>query len=116
MTFYIAVDGPSGAGKSTVCRAVAQELGMAYLDTGAMYRIITLAVLRAGLSSDDTAAIVKLLDETDISVSSDPNKTYFYLNGEDVTAEIRGGCDRTRICSVCSVSYTHLTLPTSDLE
>ena len=44
MTFYIAVDGPSGAGKSTVCRAVAQELGMAYLDTGAMYRIITLAV------------------------------------------------------------------------
>ena len=103
MTFYIAVDGPSGAGKSTVCRAVAQELGMAYLDTGAMYRIITLAVLRAGLSSDDTAAIVKLLDETDISVSSDPNKTYFYLNGEDVTAEIREADVTAHVSAVSAI-------------
>ena len=103
MTLYIAVDGPSGAGKSTVCRAVAGELGMAYLDTGAMYRIITLAALRAGLTPDQSPAIIDLLDSIDISVSADPEATRFYLNEEDVTAEIREGEVTAQVSAVSAI-------------
>ena len=103
MTLYIAVDGPSGAGKSTVFRAVARELGMAYLDTGAMYRIITLAALRAGLTPDQSPAIIDLLDSIDISVSADPEATRFYLNEEDVTAEIREGEVTAQVSAVSAI-------------
>ena len=54
----IAIDGPSGAGKSTIARAVARELGFIYVDTGAIYRAVGLFVLRRGISSKDTAAII----------------------------------------------------------
>lgn len=103
MTLYIAVDGPSGAGKSTVCRAVARELGMAYLDTGAMYRIITLAALRAGLTPDHTQEIVDLLNSIDISVSADPEATRFYLNGEDVTSEIRDAEVTAQVSAISAI-------------
>jgi CMP/dCMP kinase len=56
----IAIDGPAGAGKSTVAHAVAEELGFRYLDTGAMYRAVTLAALRAGVDSDDAAGLAGL--------------------------------------------------------
>jgi CMP/dCMP kinase len=58
----IAIDGPAGAGKSTVARAVADELGYRYLDTGAMYRAVTLAALRAGIDSDDAPGLAALAD------------------------------------------------------
>jgi cytidylate kinase len=58
----IAIDGPAGAGKSTVARAVAEELGYRYLDTGAMYRAVTLAALRAGIDSDDASGLAALAD------------------------------------------------------
>jgi cytidylate kinase len=58
----IAIDGPAGAGKSTVARAVADALGYRYLDTGAMYRAVTLAALRAGVDSDDAAGLAALAD------------------------------------------------------
>jgi cytidylate kinase len=58
----IAIDGPAGAGKSTVARAVADALGYRYLDTGAMYRAVTLAALRAGVDSDDAAGLATLAD------------------------------------------------------
>jgi cytidylate kinase len=58
----IAIDGPAGAGKSTVARAVADELGYRYLDTGAMYRAVTLAGLRAGVDSDDAPGLAALAD------------------------------------------------------
>lgn len=89
MTFYIAVDGPSGAGKSTVCRAVASRLGLAYLDTGAMYRIVTLAALDAGISAQDVNGLTNLLEHIDITASADPGATRFYLGGEDVSEAIR---------------------------
>lgn len=89
MSFYIAVDGPSGAGKSTVCRAVASRLGLAYLDTGAMYRIVTLAALEAGISADNADELSDLLDHIDINVSADPEATRFYLGDRDVSKAIR---------------------------
>ena len=62
-SFVIAIDGPAGTGKSTVARRVAQALSAGYLDTGAMYRIVTLAVLDAGVDPDDAAAVAELLPQ-----------------------------------------------------
>jgi cytidylate kinase len=67
----IAIDGPAGAGKSTVARAVADELGYRYLDTGAMYRAVTLAALRAGVESDDPAGLAALAERA-ASMTGDP--------------------------------------------
>ena len=88
--FLIAVDGPSGTGKSTVSRAVAQRLGAGYLDTGAMYRLVTLAVLRAGIDPADAAAVADLLPHITFSSPVDPDHQRHTLNGRDVTDEIRG--------------------------
>jgi cytidylate kinase len=67
----IAIDGPAGAGKSTVARAVADALRFRYLDTGAMYRAVTLAALRAGVDSDDAAGLAALADLA-ATMTSDP--------------------------------------------
>lgn len=86
----IAIDGPSGTGKSSVSRAVAEQLGAKYLDTGAMYRIATLHVLRAGIDPADTAAVIERTADLPLTISDDPADTRVYLAGEDVSAEIRG--------------------------
>ncbi|MGV0426987.1 (d)CMP kinase [Corynebacterium pyruviciproducens] len=86
----IAIDGPSGTGKSSVSRAVAEQLGAKYLDTGAMYRIATLHVLRGGIDPADTAAVIERTADLPLTISDDPADTRVYLAGEDVSAEIRG--------------------------
>lgn len=88
----IAVDGPAGAGKSTVAQAVAKRLGYVYIDTGAMYRALTLQAARCGVSPDDGDALVRLLENTDIRLVNHPEakeKNRVLLNGEDVTEAIR---------------------------
>lgn len=85
----IAIDGPSGSGKSTTSRAVAKALGLAYLDTGAMYRAVTVAFLDAGVASTDAAGIVAATLEADLVISTDPDDQWIRVNGRDVTAEIR---------------------------
>ena len=85
-----AIDGPSGTGKSSVSRAVAEQLGAKYLDTGAMYRIATLHVLRGGIDPADTAAVIERTADLPLTISDDPADTRVYLAGEDVSAEIRG--------------------------
>lgn len=86
----IALDGPSGSGKSTVARELARRLGWRYLDTGATYRAATLAVLRAGTDLCDDAAIAETVAGTAILVSTDPDRPSTTLDGEDVSAVIRG--------------------------
>lgn len=81
----IAIDGPAGAGKSTVTRAVADRLGFTYLDTGAMYRSVTLAVLDGKVDFDDVAAIAKVANEAEIEFHGGG----VFLGGRDVTADIR---------------------------
>lgn len=81
----IAIDGPAGAGKSTVARALAQALGITYLDSGAMYRCIGLAALRAGADIDDPDAVGAIAEAAEISFAGDR----VALDGEDVTAAIR---------------------------
>ena len=81
----ITIDGPAGAGKSTVAKLLAKRLSFEFLDTGAMYRAVTLAVLRSGMSVTDTDAVSDVADKTDIKLSGN----LVTLNGEDVTKEIR---------------------------
>lgn len=91
MTHYgpvevIAIDGPSGTGKSTVSRAVAQELGWRYLDTGAMYRAVTWAVLRAGVPVSEAADVAR---RCTISIGTDTSAEAVLVDGTHVEAEIR---------------------------
>jgi CMP/dCMP kinase len=81
----IAIDGPAAAGKSTVARAVADTLGMIYLDSGAMYRGVALATLRAGVDPEDLEAVGRLAREIEIGLDGDR----VLLDGADVSAEIR---------------------------
>ncbi|WP_291313794.1 (d)CMP kinase [Corynebacterium sp. UBA2622] len=97
----LTVDGPSGTGKSTTCRRLAKRLGAKYVDTGAMYRVATLAVLRAGLDPRDTAAVIEATRDLPLTVSDDPDSTEVLLGGEDVSGEIRGA-DVTRSVSAVS--------------
>ena len=86
----LAVDGPSGTGKSTTCRALAKRLDAKYVDTGAMYRVATLAVLRAGVDPQDTDAVIAATADLPLTVSDDPDSTEVLFGGEDVSGEIRG--------------------------
>jgi cytidylate kinase len=81
----ITIDGPAGAGKSTIARHLAERLGFAFLDTGAMYRAVALAALRGGLGDSDADEIAKLAQS--LSINFDGTRTV--LNGEDVSAAIR---------------------------
>ncbi len=86
----MAVDGPSGSGKSTVSRRLATALDGVYLDTGAMYRAVTWAVLQAGVDLTDADAVTKIALETDLSIGTDPVAPHFFANGTNVDAPIRG--------------------------
>ncbi|HJT77937.1 MAG TPA: (d)CMP kinase, partial [Gemmataceae bacterium] len=81
----VTIDGPAGAGKSSAAKALARRLGFDYLDTGAMYRAVTLAVLRAGLDPHDRAAVAALLPA--LRIDMPPGRVL--LNGADVTGLIR---------------------------
>jgi cytidylate kinase len=88
--FVIAIDGPAGTGKSTVARRVAQALHAGYLDTGAMYRIVTLAVLRASVDPADDAAVADLLPGLSFDSPTNAGRQRHVLDGDQVTTEIRG--------------------------
>jgi cytidylate kinase len=86
----VAVDGPSGSGKSTVSRRLAIRLGARYLDTGAMYRAVTWAVLRDQHDPRDPAAAARAAAESHLTIGTDPRKPYILLDGQRVESEIRG--------------------------
>jgi cytidylate kinase len=102
-SLVIAIDGPAGTGKSTVAKGLASALQARYLDTGAMYRIVTLSVLRAGIALDNTAAIAAAVDKVDLAVGNDPAEDRSYLAGEDVSAEIRGEAVTKAVSAVSAV-------------
>ncbi|MDG4830541.1 (d)CMP kinase [Solwaraspora sp. WMMD1047] len=86
----VAVDGPSGSGKSTVSRRLAGELDARYLDTGAMYRAITWAVLRSGVDPQDADSVAKVAGEVDLEIGVDPVAPRISADGVAVDQEIRG--------------------------
>jgi CMP/dCMP kinase len=81
----LAVDGPAGAGKSTICRIVAKRLNIEYIDTGAMYRAVTLKILNENIKFHDGISIEKMLSNTEINLTEGK----VYLDGRDVSEEIR---------------------------
>ncbi|MGB9802572.1 (d)CMP kinase [Desulfofundulus sp.] len=86
----VAIDGPAGAGKSTVARELARRLGFLYIDTGAMYRAITLKALRRRLNLADEESLKALANQSRIELTTDPDRlTRVFLDGEDVTQAIR---------------------------
>lgn len=86
----VTLDGPSGTGKSSVARDVAARLGAAYLDTGAMYRAATVAVLDAGVDLTDTDAVTRAVASADIQVGTSAGAELVLVDGVDVAARIRG--------------------------
>ena len=85
----IAIDGPAGSGKSTTARLVAKALGYLHVDTGAMYRAVTLKFLRNGVRPDDAAAVTALLQKTRVELKKTGETLQVLLDGEDVSKEIR---------------------------
>ena len=88
-TLRVAIDGPAGTGKSTLARLLAERLGGAYLDTGAMYRVATLQVLRAGIDPEDSAAVIAATAELPMEIGTDAGSERILLDGVDVSEEIR---------------------------
>lgn len=97
----IAIDGPAGSGKSTVAKAIAKCLNITYLDTGAMYRSVTYAALKANISLDDVSALKTLVDNIQLEIS--PNA--ILINGEDVTEAIRSPEVTRSVSDVSKVGY-----------
>jgi len=85
----IAVDGPAGAGKSTAARALAARLGYLHVDSGAMYRVVGLAARERGVDLGDAGALAALVDAMAITLRDEPSGQRVFLDGRDVTAEIR---------------------------
>ena len=85
----IAIDGPGGAGKTTLSKAIAKELGIVYVDTGAMYRTVGLYVRDHGFAYEDTAAVISLLPEITIEVKFEDGVQNIYLNGVNPGDRIR---------------------------
>ncbi len=99
----IALDGPAGSGKSTVAKAVARVLGWRYVDTGATYRAATLAVLRAGVDPGDAAAVERAVVAADIRLGTDPDAPAVVLDGDDVSADVRGPEVTAAVSAVAAV-------------
>ena len=96
----IAIDGPAGAGKSTIARAVARSLGIQYLDTGAMYRAVTVEAARLGLPLADDGAMSAFVESAVIEVGLDT----VTINGHDVTTDIRSGETSKLVSIVATLS------------
>src|SRR5438270_1385813 len=96
----VTIDGPAGAGKSSASRALARRLGFEFLDTGAMYRAVALAVVRRRIEMGDESALPQMLEDLRLELPADGR---VLLNGEDVTEAIRGD-DVTTMSSVVDVS------------
>lgn len=87
--YVIAIDGEAGTGKSTLAKSIAKKYKIVYMDTGAMYRCVTLEMLNKDISMDDVEKIEKMLDDIKIEIRNDNNEDKFFLNGKDVTKKIR---------------------------
>lgn len=85
----IAIDGPSGSGKSTLAKAIAKELGIVYVDTGALYRTIGYYVFTKGGKPDDASCVEALLPEINIDIKYEDGTQFVYLNGENLGDKIR---------------------------
>ncbi len=89
MEFIVAVDGPAGSGKGTITKIVGEKENLVYIDTGALYRCVTLSMLRKNVGLEDLEKIQEILNTIDIEFKQEEDQKKVYLNGEDVSKEIR---------------------------
>lgn len=106
----VAIDGPAGAGKSTVARQVARALGYIYVDTGAMYRTVTLKAIRSGVAADDAERLARLAERIDIRLVPESNGQRVWMDGEDVTEPIRSAEVTSLVSRVSAVSAVRQSL------
>ena len=99
----IAIDGPASSGKSTVARRIADDLGLIYVDTGAMYRALTFEALRKNVNIKDEGALLELLKHTEITLKKRNMAQSVYLNNEDVTEDIR----KNNVTNTVSIVAAH---------
>ena len=89
MGFIVAVDGPAGSGKGTITKIVGEKENLIYIDTGALYRCVTLSMVRKNVKLEELEKIQEILDTIDIEFKKEDDQKKVYLNGEDVSKEIR---------------------------
>jgi len=112
----VALDGPSGTGKSTVARRLATRLGARYLDTGAMYRAATVAVLRRGVDLGNGVGITEAVESAKIVISTDPEQASITLDGEPVDDEIRSAQITAAVSAVSAVAAVRALLVDAQRE
>lgn len=103
MSYVVAVDGASGTGKGTVTRIVAEKLGLVTIDTGALYRCVTLEVLDNNISFDDVEKIRNLTKNLKVDLKVENDKQLVFLNGKDVSVEIRTPRVTSNVSTVAAI-------------
>ena len=105
----ITIDGPAGSGKTTTARKVAQILGFIHINTGAMYRGIALKFIREKVNLDDTSAIERILNNTQLDFAG-PNNAILYMDGEDISTEIISSIVTENVSQISSISEVRVKL------
>ena len=106
----IAIDGPAGSGKSSTVKAVAARLGITYLDTGAMYRVITLKCLRLGIKASNDVGLAKVVQSTKIRFQGVPPSMQVFMDGEDVTEAVRSDSVTKQVSDYCTPTVVRTAL------
>ena len=103
MAFVVAIDGPAGSGKGTITKLVGKKMGLINIDTGAMYRCATLDCLNKNILPEELEKIEKVLEEIDIRFERDNEKELVFLNGKNVTEEIRSTLVNSNVAKFAAV-------------
>ncbi|MFR8104277.1 MAG: (d)CMP kinase [Clostridia bacterium] len=110
MSFIVAIDGPAGSGKSTLTKLVAKSMNLVNIDTGAMYRCVALEMLNKGITLEEKDKIIGLLENLEITFKNKPEGQLVFLNGKDVTKEIRNKKVTNVVSQVSSITEVRLKL------
>jgi cytidylate kinase len=110
ISMIIAIDGPAGSGKSSTARAVAAQLGFTFLDTGAMYRAVTLKCLRLGVPANELDRLGEIVSAMEISFAGVPPDVRVFIDGEDVSTEIRSDAVTKNVSDYCAPSVVRTKL------
>ena len=108
MSFVVAIDGPAGSGKGSITKIVAEKMKLSSIDTGAMYRCVTLEVIRKNVDITNPDCIKSLLEEINIVLNEKDGRVY--LNGEDVTSQIRSVEVSKKVSEVSAIKDVRLKL------